>query len=390
MDSGGNGSALLTGALLLMAGLVIGLVLGVLLARRGRWSSADGPAAPDVAAVLAPAADALVRVEHQLAAVERERIGAYAGLQEQVAALHRASTELGGQARSLVGALRAPTVRGRWGEVQLQRLVELAGMVEHCDYDVQVSAPGGDGPGVRPDLLVRLSGGRSVPVDAKVPFHAWLEALDTSDEQRRRQLLLAHARAMRQHVDQLAGKAYWRHFHPAPEFVVLFVPGEPLLDAALSVDPGLADHAFARNVVLATPTSLIALLRTVAFSWRHERVSASAAEVLEVGRDLHGRLVTLSTHLSRTGTALQRAVGAYNQAVGSFETRVVASARRLSDLGVVGDELSAPPPIDTAARDHRWSSERFPSPMAPMGPSDGWPRPEDAPTWADGGATVER
>lgn len=390
MDSGGNGSALLTGALLLVVGLLIGLVLGVLLARRLRSPGGDGPAVPDVAAVLAPAADALVRVEHQLAAVERERIGAYAGLQEQVAALHRASTELGGQARSLVGALRAPTVRGRWGEVQLQRLVELAGMVEHCDYDVQVSAPGGDGPGVRPDLLVRLSGGRSIPVDAKVPFNAWLEALDSPDELRRRQLLQAHARALRQHVDQLAGKAYWRHFHPAPEFVVLFVPGEPLLDAALSVDPGLSDHAFSRNVVLATPTSLIALLRTVAFSWRHERVSASAAEVLEVGRDLHGRLVTLSTHLSRTGTALQRAVGSYNQAVGSFETRVVTSARRLADLGVVGDELTAPPPIDTAARDHRWSPERFPSPIDRAAPSVGWPAPRDAPSWADEEATVER
>lgn len=384
MDTGGSG-ALLTGALLLVVGLLIGVVVGVLLSRRRGWSG-GGPDGPDVAAVLAPAADALTRVEHQLAAVERERIGAYAGLQEQVAALHRASVELGGQARSLVGALRAPTVRGRWGEVQLQRLVELAGMVEHCDYDVQVSAPGGDGPGVRPDMLVRLSGGRNIPVDAKVPFAAWLEALDSSDEQRRRQLLVAHARAVRHHVDQLAAKSYWRHFHPAPEFVVLFVPGEPLLDAAMSVDPGLSDYAFARNVVLATPTSLIALLRTVAFSWRHERVSASAAEVLEVGRDLHGRLVTLSTHLSRTGTALQRAVGAYNQAVGSFESRVVTSARRLSDLGVVGDELAAPPPVDTAARDHRWSSERFPSPRTPVE----WPGSADGPVWPAEEATVER
>ena len=228
MLSGMDTTALLVGVLLLLVGLVIGVLLG-------RSTSARSPSGVDVAAVLGPASDALHRVERQLHQVERDRVGAYAGLREQVAALHRVSAELGGQTRSLAGALRAPQVRGRWGEMHLQRVVELAGMVEHCDFETQVSArdPAVDGRGVRPDMIIRLSGDRSIPVDAKVPFAAWLEALDCPDDRRRQGLLVTHARAMRAHVDALAGKAYWRHFQPAPEFVVLFVPGEPLLDAAL-------------------------------------------------------------------------------------------------------------------------------------------------------------
>ncbi|MET0862699.1 MAG: DNA recombination protein RmuC [Nakamurella sp.] len=344
MDS----TALLVGALLLVVGLVLGLLIGRSVARPG----ATGNPTLEVAALLAPASDALRRVEQRLFEVERDRVGAYAGLREQVAALHRTSADLGSQTRALVGALRAPQIRGRWGEVQLQRIVELAGMVEHCDFDTQVSAhaSGVDGDGVRPDMIIRLSGGRQIPVDAKVPFAAWLEALDCQDDRRRGALMAAHARALRGHVDALAAKSYWKHFQPAPEFVVLFVPGEPLLDAAMALDPGLSDHAFGRNVVIATPTSLIALLRTVAFTWRQERLSASAAEVHALGRELHGRLGTLAGHLTSLGTGLERAVQSYNHTVRSMETRVLVTARRFTDLGVAGEDLPAPEPVDLLPR----------------------------------------
>ena len=342
-----DATALLIGALLLIVGLAVGMLIGRSAPRPERTSGVS-----EVAAILAPASAALQRVEDRLLEVERDRAGAYAGLREQVAALHRTSAELGNQTRSLVGALRAPQVRGRWGEVQLQRIVELAGMVEHCDFQTQVSAHGGgvDGSGVRPDMIIRLSGGRLIPVDSKVPFAAWLEALDCADDRRRAALMAAHARALRGHVDALAAKAYWRHFQPAPEFVVLFVPGEPLLDAALAVDPGLSEHAFGRNVVIATPTSLIALLRTIAFTWRQEKLSASAAEVHALGRELHGRLGTLVGHLTGLGAGLERAVQSYNLTVRSMESRVLVSARRFTELGVTGEELPTPEQVDVLPR----------------------------------------
>lgn len=340
-------STVVIAAALLVAGLAIGLAVGLALARtRG--------ASPDLAAVLGPASQAMARVEAQLHQVERDRIDAYAGLREQVAALHRASGELGAQAGALAGALRSPQVRGRWGEVQLQRIVELAGMVEHCDFDTQVTAHREDGV-ARPDLVVRLAGGRNIPVDAKAPMAAWLAACDLGDGasgagghpgdsagDRRRALLVQHARAVRGHIDALAGRAYWSMFHPAPEFVVMFVPGEAFLDAAQSVDPGLSEYAFGRRVVIATPSTLIALLRTVAFTWRQERLSASAEQVHALGRDLYRRLSTFAEHLGKVGVGLDRAVTSYNAAVRSLDSRVLVSARRFADLGVTGDELPAP------------------------------------------------
>jgi DNA recombination protein RmuC len=336
-------TALLIGGLLLIAGIVIGVLLG-------RAHPRDRTSGTPLDALLAPAADAMHRVEEHLHEVERDRAAAYAGLREQVSALHLTSADLNRHTRALAGALSAPQVRGRWGEMQLQRVVELAGMVEHCDFDVQVAARSGDpeAAGVRADMIIRLSGGRQIPVDAKVPFASYLEAAQCPDERRRAALLAAHARALRAHVDALAGKAYWRHFQPAPEFVVLFVPGDPLLDAALSVDAGLTDYAFARNVVIATPSTLIALLRTVAHVWRQERLSATAAQVYEVGRDLHHRLATLSGHLAAVGTGLDRAVRSYNSTVRSLETRVLVSARKMADLGVSGEDLPSPNPVETA------------------------------------------
>jgi len=344
-----DASTLLIAAALLVLGVLLGLWLGFALARSRR-------ASPDVAALLAPAADAMSRVEAQLRQVEHDRIDAYASLREQVGALHRASGELGAQAGALAGALRSPQVRGRWGEVQLQRIVELAGMVEHCDFDTQVTVHGDDGAG-RPDMVVRLAGGRNIAVDAKAPMAAWLDACEGGDGaaaaspysgDRRSALLGRHARAVRAHVDALAGKAYWRSLHPAPDFVVMFVPGEAFLDAALSVDPLLADYAFERQVVIATPSTLIALLRTVAFTWRQERLSASAEQVHALGRELYRRLATFGEHLSKVGVGLDRAVSSYNAAVRSLDARVLVSARRFVDLGVTGDELPGPEQVHAA------------------------------------------
>jgi DNA recombination protein RmuC len=348
-------TGLLLGALLLIAGIVIGVLLG-------RAYRRDHRSGDRLDALLAPASDAMQRVEQHLHDVERDRAAAYAGLREQVSALYRTSADLNQHTRALAGALSAPQVRGRWGEMQLQRVVELAGMLEHCDFETQVGVRSDDPEtaGVRPDMIIRLSGGRQIPVDAKVPFASYLEAMDCADERRRAALLAGHARALRGHVDALAAKAYWRHFQPAPEFVVLFVPGEPLLDAALAVDPGLADHAFARNVVMATPTSLIALLRTVAYVWRQDRLSASAAQVHALGRDLHRRLGTLAAHLSTLGISLDRAVRSYNGTVRSLESRVLVSARKLADLGVTGEDLQSPVQVDTA-------------PLVPQEPAAGHP-----------------
>lgn len=341
-------SGLLLGALVLAVGAVIGFVVGLSV---GRAHPRDRRSAVELDALLAPASDAMQRVEQHLHEVERDRAAAYAGLREQVSALHLTSADLNRHTRALAGALSAPQVRGRWGEMQLQRVVELAGMVEHCDFDTQVGVRSDDpeAAGVRPDMIIRLAGGRQIPVDAKVPFASYLEAAECTDDRRRSALLAAHSRALRGHVDALSAKAYWRHFQPAPEFVVLFVPGEPLLDAALAVDPALADYAFARNVIIATPTSLIGLLRTVAHVWRQERLSASAAQVHELGRDLHRRLATLAAHLSTLGASLDKAVRAYNGTVRSLESRVLVSARKLADLGVTGEELPSPAQVETTA-----------------------------------------
>ncbi len=339
-------AVLLAGALLLCAGAVLGYLAGSARARPGGPAAASGA---ELATLIAPASSALARVEAQLHQVERDRVGAYASLSQQVGALHRTSAELGAQTRSLVGALRAPTVRGRWGEVQLQRIVELAGMLPHCDFDVQVTVPADSGL-ARPDLVIRLAGGRSIPVDAKVPCDAWLQAQQSDDPREQTCLVQAHARAVRAQVDALAGKAYWRLFQPAPEFVVMFLPGEALLDAALTVDPGLSDHAFGRQVIMATPSTLIALLRTVAFTWRQEQLSVSVDEIRRLGRELHERLGTLGEHLTRMGSGLDRAVQAYNAGVGSLESRVLVTARRFTDLGVPGAELPVLEPLSVFPR----------------------------------------
>jgi DNA recombination protein RmuC len=315
-------------------------------------AKADGDTAARAAAIgrlLDPMASALQRVEGQLRTVERERESAYAGLREQVSAMATSSDQLRGETRQLVNALRAPQVRGRWGELQLERVVQLAGMVEHCDFSTQVVGRGEDG-GVRPDMVVHLAGGKQVVVDAKVPFLAYLDAVESQDAAVHAERLAAHARQLRQHVDALAAKAYWEAFAPSPEFVVLFVPGDPFLEAALQADPALLEHAFAANVVIATPTTLIALLRTVAYGWRQEALARNAAAVHQLGRELHGRLATMGTHVAKLGRSLDSAVDSYNRTVSSLEARVLVTARKLTELQVADGELPEPGQVERAPR----------------------------------------
>ncbi|MFY1700464.1 DNA recombination protein RmuC [Micromonospora sp. WMMA1923] len=302
-----------------------------------------------VARAVAPLHDTLLRYESRVAELERDRVDAYAELREQVRAMGAVSGELRTETKQLVSALRAPQVRGRWGEHQLRRIVEAAGLLEHCDFDEQVTAAA-DHQTVRPDLVVRLHGGRSVVVDAKAPFDAYLTAMEARDERGREAQLTLHARHLRMHVEALAAKSYWAAFDSTPEFVVLFVPADTFLDVALQRDPTLLEHAFARNVVLATPATLVALLRTVAYSWRQESLARNAVAVHSLARELYGRLSTLGEHVGKLGTSLGGAVTAYNRAVGSLEARVLVSARKLAELGVSDQELATPGQLEVAPR----------------------------------------
>jgi DNA recombination protein RmuC len=300
----------------------------------------------------AEAAEALERVQLQLVELQRGRASSDAVLREQARAMTDASRLLQTETSHLVTALRAPQVRGRWGEMQLERVVEAAGMTEHVDYDTQVTATG-DGPAQRPDLVVRLAGGKRVVVDSKVAFSAYLDALQARDEPTRDARMKAHARQLRQHVDALAAKSYWQRFTPTPEFVVCFVPADAFLDAALREDPALLEHSFTHNVVLATPSTLVALLRTVAYTWRQEALAENAEAVHELGRELYRRISTMGGHVERLGRSLGGAVSAYNDAVGSLERRVVSTARRMSELGVVGPDtplVAAEPLLDAIPR----------------------------------------
>ncbi|GIG28588.1 DNA recombination protein RmuC [Cellulomonas marina] len=298
-----------------------------------------------VAALVDPLAGTLERVRAQLAAAEQDRAAGQAALGEQVRALREQAEGLRTETGRLSTALRSSQVRGRWGEVQLRRVVEAAGMLAHVDFVEQQRVVTDDGV-QRPDLVVHLSGGRHVVVDAKVAFLGYLEAVEAADEGTRRRRLAAHARHLRAHVDGLAAKRYWEGVAPAPEFVVLFVPAEPFLLAALEEDPGLMEHAFDRDVVIATPATLLALLRTVAYAWKQDAVAANAQAVLQLGTELHGRLATLGGHLGRLGRSLEQAASAYNRTVASLETRVLVTARRFTDLGVAHEPLAAPAPVD--------------------------------------------
>jgi DNA recombination protein RmuC len=301
--------------------------------------------------LLAPLRDELARYEQGLRRMELERQQAYTGLSEQVKQLSQSQERLQAETRNLVTALRSPATRGRWGEMQLRRVVEMAGMLEHCDFDEQVSTPGAEGR-VRPDMVVHLAGAKEVVVDAKVPLQAFLDANDAVDDEARRAHLQSHARQLRTHVDGLAKKSYWQQFERSPDFVVAFVPGDALLAAALEFDPSLLEHAVESRVLLATPTTLIGLLRVVASGWQQEALADNAREVQQLGRELYKRLATFGDHLARTGRSLNGAVDAYNKAVGSLEHSVLPQARRFQDLGVGGADRDLPElePLNAVAR----------------------------------------
>lgn len=302
-----------------------------------------------VEALVKPLSEQLGRVETQLNTVEKARTDAYAELREQVKSMGQTSEQLRLETSQLVTALRAPQVRGRWGEMQLRRVVESAGMVEHCDFDEQASVRTEDGV-LRPDLVVRMAGGKNVVVDSKVPVAGWLEAMEAREDEHRRERLDAHVRHVRGHIDALAAKKYWEHLDPTPEFVVMFVPAEVFLNAALDQDPSLLEYAFEQNVVIATPPTLIALLRTIAYTWRQEALARNAQDVLRLGRDLHGRLATLGGHVNKLGNTLTSAVNQYNATVASLESRVLVSARRFADLKVADEDLAAPQQVEKATR----------------------------------------
>ncbi len=321
----------------LATGLVLGGCLGLLWARsRTSYARTVGQGMVEQAEVM----QGLDRLSDQMRDLDRHRASWQGEFHQQV-------TDLARETRSLSTALRRPQVRGRWGELHLRRAVELAGLVARCDFDEQVALDDG---ARRPDLVVHLVGRRHVVVDAKVPLDAYLDATSTDDEAVREEALARHARQVRQHVDALSSKAYWRSLATTPEFVVLFVPAESFLAAALETDPGLIEYAASRQIVLATPTTLIALLRTVAQGWSHEALADQAREIHRLGRDLHDRLGTLSDHLDRVGRSLNTAVGHFNQAVGSYESRVLVSARRFTELSVVDDGLDSPRQVESTGR----------------------------------------
>lgn len=299
-----------------------------------------------VKALVDPLTRTLEAVRAEVVHAEESRSTGQAALGEQVRAMREQSEALRSETQRLTTALRSSSVRGTWGEVQLRRVVEAAGMLERVDFDTQATSRTDSGV-QRPDMVVHLAGGKHVVVDAKVALLAYLEAQDAEDESSRSERLAAHARQMRTHVDQLAAKAYWSQFTPAPEFVVMFVPAEAFLASALDADPTLLEHAFARNVVVATPTTLLALLRTVAYTWRQDALAANAQQVLDLGKELHSRIAVLGDHVTRLGRAIQTTAEAYNATVASLERRVLVSARRFSALDVADGELTTPAPVET-------------------------------------------
>ena len=292
-----------------------------------------------------PIAALLVQYREHLGQMEKDRAGAYSGLLEQVAALRTSGEGLRSETQSLVTALHAPQTRGRWGEMQLRRVVEMAGMVEHCDFVEQETAVT-DGSITRPDMIVLMPGGRSVVVDAKVPLDAYLHGLEATDETSRRASTRAHARQLRNHIDALAKKAYWSQFDRTPDFVVCFSPGEGLLAAAYEADPGIVEHALESKVLLASPITLVALLRTVGFGWREEAMAENARQVQQLGQEIYRRLATVGGHLGKLGRSLDASVTSFNKAVASMETRVLVTARRFEDLGVVANDGDRLAPID--------------------------------------------
>ena len=286
-----------------------------------------------VEALVKPIRDALEASQKQIAELEKARSEAYGGIRTQLEVMQASQKSLAQETQNLVKALRRPEVRGRWGEITLRRLVELAGMVEHCDFQEQVHSTG-EGQVIRPDMIVRMPDQRELVVDVKTPLDAYLQAVEAENDSQRKLGLEGHAKNVRAHVRMLASKAYWDQFEKSPEFVILFIPGDQFLSAALNEDPDLIEYALSRQIILATPTSFVALLKAVAYGWRQLALAENAQEIRQLAEDLYGRLATFVSHMNKVGRQLASSVENYNKAVGSLERSVLPGARKFVELGV--------------------------------------------------------